>query len=244
MNFINTHLLNADLPPGTLAWNVALAALAALGLTSVIPASGGRGQAMLVVPVLTVLLAVLLVSRAGALTGHVRQKNGSAATTHPLTGLATPAVGEQVLAMQFAAAQRGQSLALVLIRIERLPRYRVRHGKAVSDQLLRHAGRVLQRHRRGMHLAAHHAGEEATFLSILAGSDREGAATYATRVRRELLRLKGLPDPEGVSVGVAAFDMSMKSPGALLRQAEFALKKGAAAGGKVMVVGEAGATAV
>ena len=136
-----------------------------------------------------------------------------------------------------AAAQRGRPLTLVLTRIERLPRYRAQHGRAAGDQLLRQSGRTLARHRRGMHLAARYADEESTFLSILSGVDRQGAAIYATRVRRDLLRPRGVPNPAAVSVGIASFDLATAAD--LLGQAEYALRRAAAAGGKVVVVGEA-----
>lgn len=220
--------------------NVGVAALAAVGLTSLVPASGGRAQAMLVLPVLTLLLAMALLGRTRNTLRRVRQEAASGATTDPHTGAATASVGERVLALEFAAAQRGRPLTIVLTRIERLSRYRAEHGASAADQLLRHAGRTLQRHRRGMHLAARYEGDEAMFLSILSGSDRDGAAVYATRVRREMLRHPGLPEPAGVSVGIASFDMSMASAGELVRQAAFALDKAAAAGGKVVVVGSAG----
>lgn len=229
--------MNFGLPRSALAMNVGVAALAAVGLTALVPASGGNGQAMLVIPFLTLLLAAALLTRTRDTIQRVRQEAGSGATVDPDTGAATATLGEQVLALEFAAAQRGRPLTIVLTRIERLSRYRAEHGGAVADQLLRHAGRTLQRHRREMHLAARHDGDEAMFLSILSGSDRDGATVYATRVRREMLRHPGLPEPAGVSVGIASFDLSMKSPAELLRQAEFALEKGAAAGGKVVVVG-------
>lgn len=233
--------MNFGLPRSALAMNVGVAALAAVGLTALVPASGGSGQAMLVIPILTLLLAVVLVTRTRDTIQRVRQEAGSGATIDPDTGAATATLGERVLDLEFAAAQRGRPLTIALTRIEGLSRYRAEHGGAVADQLLRHAGRTLERHRRGMHLASRHDGDEAMFLSILSGSEREGAAIYAARVRREMLRHPGLPDPAGISVGIASFDLSMRSPAELLRQAEFALDKAAAAGGKVVVVGAAGA---
>lgn len=230
--------IDLDMPRGTLIAQVAVAGLAAVGMISLVPPSGGRDQAMIVVPILTVLLAVVMVLRTRETVDKAREEAGRATATDPLTGVATAAAGEQVLGMEFSAAQRerGRLLAVVLIRLEALSRYRTEHGQVVADKLLREAGRTLSQHRRGMHLAAHYSGDPGTFVSILSGVDRNGAAVYATRVRRDLLRLPGLPRPLGISVGIAAYGMSMKSPGQLLRQAEFALKKGAAAGGKVVVV--------
>lgn len=233
--------INLELPRDTILVQVAVAGLAAVGMTTLVPASGGREQAMLVVPILAVLLAIVLVLRTRQTVDQAREEAGYAASTDPLTGIATSTSGQQTLEMEFAAAQRGRPLTVVLIRVEQLGRYRAEHGAAVADQLMRDAGRVLNRHRRGMHLAARHAGDPATFLSILSGSDRRGATVYATRVRRELLRLSGLPRPVAVSVGIASFDMSMTSPRDLVRQAAFALKKGAAAGGRVVVVGNSSA---
>lgn len=230
--------INLDMPRGTIVAQVVVAALAAVGLISLVPPAGGREQAMIVVPILTALLAVALVLRTRASIRRARKEAGSATATDPLTGVATVATGEQVLDMEFSAAQRerGRPLSVVLIRLEQLSEYRARHGQVVTDKLLREAGRILDSHRRGMHLTARYAGDPGTFLSVLSGVERDGAAVYATRVRRDLLRIQGVPRPVGISVGIAAYDMSMKSPQQLLRRAAFALKKGTAAGGKVVVV--------
>lgn len=230
--------INLDMPRGTIAAQVVVAALAAVGMISLVPPAGGREQAMIVVPILTALLAVALVLRTRASIRRARKEAGSATATDPLTGVATVATGEQVLDMEFSAAQRerGRPLSVVLIRLEQLSEYRTKHGQVVTDKLLREAGRILDSHRRGMHLTARYAGDPGTFLSVLSGVERDGAAVYATRVRRDLLRIQGVPRPVGISVGIAAYDMSMKSAQQLLRRAAFALKKGAAAGGKVVVV--------
>ena len=124
-----------------------------------------------------------------------------------------------------------------LVRLEGLPRYRAQHGGPVADQLVRVAARTLVRHRRGMHIAAAHA-REGMFLAVLSGSDLQGAGVYAARLRADLMQPKALPPFDGVSIGIAAFDVSMESPGDLIRRAMYALEKGAEAGGKVMVVGQ------
>lgn len=233
--------INLDVPRGTIAAQVAVAALAAVGVISLVPPAGGGEQAMIVVPILTVLLAVALVLRTRASVKRARNEAGSTTATDPLTGVTAAAAGEQILDMEFSAAQRerGRPLSVVLIRLEQLPAYRARHGRVVTDKLLREAGRILNQHRRGMHLAARYAGDPGTFISILSSVERDGAAVYATRVRRDLLRIQGVPRPVGISVGIAAYNMSMKSPQQLLRHATFALEKGAAAGGKVVVVQDA-----
>lgn len=226
------NLINYDLPRRALIMNVGVAALAAIGITSL---AGAQGQAVMAVPLLTALLSFALLARAQAPDG--RASTADAATLDPLTGLATVDVGEEALAREFAAAQRGRPLTVVLVGLEGLPLYRARHGNAVADQLLRVVGRTLHRHRRGMHVTALHGEREGTFLSILSASDREGAAVYAARLRRALMRLPGLPEHAGASIGIASYDVSMASPSELVRNAAFAMAKGAAAG-KVMVMGE------
>lgn len=228
--------INVDLPRHALVIiNVAIAALAAVGITSLTGA-----PAVFAVPVLTALIAY-------ALTVLGREpENGSkparpGATIDPLTGLTTEDVGNETLAREFAAAQRGRPLTIVMLRLEGLPKYRARHGNAVADQLLRVVGRTLARHCRGMHLTARHGGREGTFLSILSASDRRGAAVYAARLRRDLIRPPGLPEHDGVGIGIASYDRGMASAAELVSKAKFAMEKGAEAGGKVMVVGDGAA---
>lgn len=230
LNLIN----DVHLPPRAFAMNVGIAALAAIGITSL---TGSQGEALVAVPVLTALLTFALVVWAREPERRAKRKRGGL-TMDPLTGLAMEHVGEEALAREFAAAQRGRPLTIVLLRLEGLPRYRERHGKAVADQLLRVLGRTLERHRRGMHLTALHGGREGTFLSILSASERQGAAVYAARLRRDLMQLPGVPEHEGVSIGVASYDMGMASASELVGNAEYAMAKGAAAGGKVMIMGE------
>lgn len=238
MNLINGRLLNlinVDLPRRVIVMNICIATIAALGLTTL---AGGEGQAAVAaVPVLTALFTVGLVQWTQHAELQTRPGAGGV-TTDPLTGLAVASVGEEALAREFAAAQRGRPLTVVLVRIEGLKRYRVRHGKTVANQLLRVAGRTLSQHRRGMHLTAMHGAEDGTFLSILSASDREGAAIYAARLRRDLMRIEGLPGHDGVSIGVASFDLSMASPKELVRKAARAVEQGAATGGRVVVVGD------
>lgn len=228
------NLIDLDLPRPKLVMNVAIAALAAVGLSLL---SGvGPGQAVLGVPVLTALLTFALLARPTKPTTE-RWGDDELVTTDPMTGLTTEEIAREALVREFAAAQRGRPLTVALVRLDGLPRYRAQHGGPVADQLVRVAARTLVRHRRGMHIAAAHA-REGMFLSILSGSDLQGAGVYAARLRADLMQPKALPPFDGVSIGIAAFDVSMESPGDLIRRAMYALEKGAEAGGKVMVVGQ------
>jgi diguanylate cyclase (GGDEF)-like protein len=231
------------LPITLLAGHTAVALLAALGLLTLVPPSLSDSLSWVAVPALTALVAGSLIFASRQVVLRARKAAVKEATTDPLTGLATPTAGERLLALEFAAAQRGRSLAIVLLRIEDFPRYASRHGDVVAGQLLRLAGRTMRRHQRRMHLTAHHGQQDGTFLSILSGMDLDGACVYGKRIRHALMTLPGLPTIPPISMGIVAFDMSMTSPGALVEQAERALERGAEAGGKVVVVGQVGAMA-
>jgi GGDEF domain-containing protein len=226
--------IDLDLPRPRLVLNVCVAALAAVGLSLL--SGAAQGQAVVGVPVLTALLTFALLARP-AKAAPERWEDDEPITTDPTTGLTTEEIAREALRREFAAAQRGRPLTVALVRLEGLARYRAQHGGPVADQLVRVAGRTLVRHRRGMHVAAAR-GPEGTFLSILSGSDLQGAGVYAARLRADLMQPRSLPPIEGVSIGIAAFDVSMESPGDLVRRAAYALEKGAEAGGKVMVVGQ------
>lgn len=223
-----------------MAAQTTVAVLAALGTLTLLPASLGGDLSRIIVPLLTVAVAAGLIMGSHREVVRAREDTIRKAATDPLTGLATPAAGERVLSLEFAAAQRGRPLAIVLLRIEDYPRYAARHGGVVADQLLRRAGRTLRQQQRQMHLTAHHGHDRGTFLSILSGMDLDGACVYGKRLRHALMTLPGLPDVPPVSMGIAAFDLSMTSPKSLLRQVERALERGAAAGGKVVVIGQPG----
>ncbi|MDX1675728.1 MAG: diguanylate cyclase [Longimicrobiales bacterium] len=230
--------INLELPRSALATHVLLAGLAAIGLMTLFP-PGGRAQATVVLPVLTVFLAlgtIVVWRRSIGRAGHV----GDSTIHHQDTGVATALAGQQALAREFAAAQRGRTLTVALFRIEELGRHRALYGPVVAAQLVRKAGRMLGRNRRAMHVVAEVEDQPDTFLAILAGVDREGAAIYATRVRRQLMSMTGVPEAPDIGVGVAAFDMSMDSPKDLLRRASIGLRKGAA-NGRVVVVGDVAA---
>ena len=231
--------IDLELPRRTLATHVLLAGLAAIGLMTMFP-PGGRTQATVVMPVLTVVLALATIIAWRRSMERVTEI-GDGTLHHPATGVATTLGGRQALAREFAAAQRGRPLAVVLFRIEELGRHRAQYGPVVADQLVRKAGRVLGRNRRAMHVVAEHDDQPGTFLAILAGVDREGAAIYATRVRRQLMSLTGVPEAPAIAVGVAVFDMSMESPRDLLGRAAIGLRKGAD-NGRVVVMGDAAAT--
>jgi diguanylate cyclase len=214
----------------------AVAGLAAVGTITLLGAGAGVG--LVPVIVITGIVALTLAVRTRAAMDEALNEGGGSLSVDPTTGTATAIAGREALQREFAAAQRGRPLTIALIRLEEMGLYSAEHGKAVAEQLLRDAGRVLAQHRRGMHVVAQYGREPGTFLAVLSGVDGEGGAVYGTRVRRSLAAIPRLPHPVAINVGVAVFDRSMVSPKELLKRAEFALGKGSKAGGKVIVVGE------
>lgn len=228
---------NVGLPLGMVAGNTAVAGLASVGLLFMMPVPVNRELSAILIPALTALLAAALVATGQRFFERVRTEAFTHATEDPITGLTTVSAAERVLKLEFGAAQRGRPLTVVLIRLEDTAGYSVRNGRAAAEQLMRSAGRVLRKHRRSMHVAAHHHGD-GTYLSILSGMGSEGACIYAKRLRKELKRLPGLPEPPIVSAGIVPYDLSMESPAILMKMVERALQRGTRAGGKIVVVGQ------
>lgn len=226
------------LPRSTLLLYLTVAGLAAVGTVALLGPGTGSASGAFPVAAITVIVALTLAVRTRAAMDTALDEGGRSSSIDAATGVATAIAGREALEREFAAAQRGRPLTVALIRLEELGPYRVEHGKAVTDQLLRDAGRVLARHRRGMHVVSRYGRDPGTFLAVLSGVDGEGGAVYGTRVRRSLVAIPRLPRPVAINVGVAVFDMSLASPKELLKRAEFALGKGSKDGGKVIVVGE------
>jgi diguanylate cyclase (GGDEF)-like protein len=227
-----------DLPLALVAVQATVAGFAALGFISLVPVATTPGTFLIVVPMLGIT------SSAGLLFAgrHVAARARRAAVVNALvdsrTGLATQYAAAHAVEAEFAAAQRGRPLSVVLFRIEQFPSYAGRHGRPMADRLLRSAGRVLKKHTRDMHTTGLHGRHEGTYLSILSGVPLDGACIFAKRVRRDLMALPGLPEPLVVSSSVVPYDVSMKSAEELVEAAERALAKGTENGGKIMVLGQ------
>jgi putative two-component system response regulator len=143
------------------------------------------------------------------------------AFTDTLTRLPNRRHAELFLENEFAAAERGRALAVVLFDLDGFKAYNDTHGHEAGDEALRAFADVLVRTTRRMNLAARFGGEE--FVAVLAGSDVKGATVFANRVRKELIGLSLGQGPLTVSAGVAGFTPSMTEPKHLLAAADRAL---------------------
>lgn len=149
------------------------------------------------------------------LHGEVRRLS----LTDPLVQLPNRRQLDLFLEKEFAAAQRGRPLCVVLYDLDRFKEYNDTHGHRAGDiALIRFAG-VLRRETRAMNLAARYGGEE--FATVLSGTDINGGKAHAERVRRAVWELFG--GELSVSAGVAVYDPSMATPVDLVVAADRAL---------------------
>src|SRR5688500_7680531 len=82
------------------------------------------------------------------------QATESLAMQDPLTGLPNRRHAEMDLQMEFAAAQRGRTVAVVLFDVDRMKDYSARNGRSAGDGVLRGFATLLRQITRRMDLAA------------------------------------------------------------------------------------------
>lgn len=151
------------------------------------------------------------------------------ALTDDLTGLPNRRSARWFLDKEFAAAERGRPVAVVLLDLDHFKRYNDRHGHPAGDAALRAMGRVLDRLTRRMNLSARYGGEE--FVCVLSSAGADEALVFVRKLRAAL-RAAAIPaGPVTVSAGVAAYDPDMRSPDDLLAAADRALYRAKRDGG-------------
>jgi diguanylate cyclase (GGDEF)-like protein len=143
------------------------------------------------------------------------------ALTDILTRLPNRRHARAFLDNEFGAAERGRPLAVVLFDLDDFKSYNDRFGHQVGDDGLRHFAEILVSTTRRMNLSSRFGGEE--FLTVLAGSDEEGALVFAERVRETLASGRLSKGSLTVSAGVAAYHPSMRSPDELIAAADLSL---------------------
>jgi diguanylate cyclase (GGDEF)-like protein len=131
-----------------------------------------------------------------------------------LTGLANRRKMEVVLEHAWAAAERGDDLAVLMMDLDDFKGVNDRLGHAAGDDLLRVVGEVLRREVRRADTAVRYGGDE--FLVILPRGGLPGARLLAERLRHALAGWVEL------SWGAAAYSPRHGSPEALLAEADAA----------------------
>ncbi len=198
--------------------------MAALALAHVLVVAGDLAAPDWSVVAGTVVLYMGVCVGVGVLGEVLRRERRlaeSRALTDPLTGLPNRRHAGIVLDGAFAAASRGQPLAVTFFDVDHFKGFNDTFGHAAGDRVLETLAGVLHRCSRRMDLPARYGGEE--FLVILANCGATGALAYAERVREELAATELPWGPVTVSAGVALYDPSMGSPEVLVAAADRAL---------------------
>lgn len=129
-----------------------------------------------------------------------------------LTGIANRRRCEEALTAEIARADRlGAPVTLVLADLDDFKQINDEHGHAAGDEVLREFAAVLRQTVRDSDLAGRWGGEE--FLLLLPGTDAEGGANLADRVRQALCERSFLGS-QGAVVGVTcSFGVAQHLPG-------------------------------
>jgi diguanylate cyclase (GGDEF)-like protein len=165
----------------------------------------------------------------------LRRERGAAeelAMIDGLTGLPNRRHVEEMLEREFAAAERGAGLTVVMFDLDHFKRVNDGHGHAAGDMTLKTFAKILKANTRKENLSARFGEEE--FVSVLRGTDAEDVISFAQRV---LDQMRAWPLPWGtqtVSAGIAQYQKGMGSFELLLGEADRALYQ-AKDGGRDMV---------
>jgi len=150
-----------------------------------------------------------------------RTKASETALVDRLTGLPTRQYANMAVEQEFAAAERGRPLTIVMFNIDRLGSIKSRFGVPSGDAVVRAFATVLKANTRKENLSACFG--DGQFISVLRESDEKAAMMFAQRVLDEM---RDVPFPWGrqtVSAGIGAFEAGMGSYELLIGAADRAL---------------------
>jgi diguanylate cyclase (GGDEF)-like protein len=145
-----------------------------------------------------------------------------------LTGLPSRRHLEIMLTSEFAAAERGGRLSVVMFDLDHFKFVNDKHGHRAGDRALRAFADILAANTRLENLSCRFGGDE--FVTVLRGTTREEANLFTSRV---LDQMRECPLPWGhqtVSAGVAEHETGMGSFEMLLGAADLALYRAKEAG--------------
>lgn len=215
-------------------WQGAATAMAStvalLVLVHLVAAPLARGVPSSLAWVLPVFLATG--SGLGWLTSRLRNERPGAGTEALVdleTGLPSEQHARLLLENEFWSAERGRLVTVILFELEGFEDFVRRQGPQAARSALAGFGQILASTTRRMNLSGR-AGS-ARFMSILDGTDEEGATLFAERVREAFRSTAAGEDRLAMSAGVASYQPSMKSPDDLVAAAELALQRARESGG-------------
>jgi diguanylate cyclase (GGDEF)-like protein len=138
-----------------------------------------------------------------------------------LTEIPNRRFAEKVLEREFAAAERGRDLTVVVFDLDHFKRVNDAHGHSAGDATLKAFAAILQANTRKEDLSGRIGGEE--FVSVLRDTTTEEATFFAQRVLKQLREHAFSWGTQTVSAGVAAHEHGMGSHELLLSAADRAL---------------------
>lgn len=205
------------------------------GLVAVSAAAGGLG-------------AAFLARRLRLAYRRAAEEATRAAYSDPVTDLPARQVCLLFLDREFAMAQRGKTLSVVLFHLEGLEEVGERHGGQIIEQILTKFGQLLAETTRQMDFVGRYG--ENTIIALLRGEVLRGAVTFAERIREKAAAFQfQLPDGSlvrsdvVVSAGVGSYADSMDDPSDLVGAARQAMNRAREAdGGRVVVAGRESAS--
>jgi two-component system, cell cycle sensor histidine kinase and response regulator CckA len=200
------------------------AGMATLSTTYAFAEIAGRQVPDLLLAVVVVYVAVTMgIGLFGDRVGKARVNEAveTLALQDPLTGLPNRRHADMHAAMQFAAAERGGGMAVVLFDLDDFSSFNERIGRGAGDEVLRRFAAMLREQTRRMDLAARYGPEE--FVSVLSGCSEQGAVVFAARLQERLREGVNSGAVPTVSAGVACYRPDMQSVEELLQAAESAL---------------------
>lgn len=137
--------------------------------------------------------------------------------TDPLTALPNRRHLDIFMQKEFAAAERGRALTVILFDLNDFKVYNDTEGHQAGDMILVRFAEILDSQTRAMNLAARYGGDE--FICVLSDTDRDGGTIHLGRVTDAVES-----DPEmrgvGVSAGMATYEEGMATAEDLIRTAD------------------------
>jgi len=163
-----------------------------------------------------------------------------------LTGMYNHRYFHDALERELLRAKRfGNAVSLIFMDLDEFKRFNDVNGHVAGDELLKSISAVMKTMCRRSDVLARYGGEE--FVMILSGTDKQGAAVFADRLREEVenFSFAGQGDQNGItiSIGVATFPDDAKGVSQLIDCADQALYA-AKSGGRNRVMNWSAPTAV
>lgn len=162
-----------------------------------------------------------------------RRAAGEVALVDRITGLPSREYFDLAIQQEFAAAERGRGMAVVMFDVDNLATVNSRFGRPAGDVAVNTLAKVVAANTRKENLSAHFG--NGRFVSVLREGDAKGAAIFAQRVLDQL-RESAFPWGGRVtaSAGVAEYESGMGTHELLVGAADRAVGR-AKSGGRDMV---------